>query len=338
MMGSTIKKQRISNILKTLIIPIAIYLVLLASTGGRFGTSASLLLVFRQSVILIIIAMAIGLNMTMGMWDFSAGAVVIVAAMIGGAFAKATGSGVPGMIVICMAVAIGLSALSGFLYNLIKVPSIVLSIGLCMAYEAIPRLFSISLVQIKPKDAILAQSPWCFIILGVMFIIFYIIFNYTVLGHNVKLIGANQTIANNAGVNIPRVKFISFLCGGVFLGVASFLYMANVGALTAPSAFGSVAIIFDAMMGIFIGFFLMRYCNFIVGIVAGVISMSMLNSGLVVLGLQPTMRSVTSGLFLLVVLMIASNQSVVDDMRRRKVFARKADELYEHTTKPKEKI
>ena len=336
-MNATTVKSNAGRVLKVVILPLAIYLVMLISTGGRFGMGNSMTLVLRQSVIPILIALAIGCNMTIGMWDFSAGGVVMTAAFLGGYFAKETGAGIVGMLVICMAVAIGLTMLTGLLYNLMKVPSLVLTVGLVMVYEAIPRLLSLTRVQINIKDGVLSQSPWCFIILIGMFVLFYIVFNYTTFGFNVKAIGANQAIANSAGVNLSKTKFIAFTFGGVFLGVAATLYMSNMTTLVPPTAFGSVGLIFDAMMGIFVAFFLQRYCNFAIGIVIGTIAMQMLNSGLVALGLETTMRDITSGLFLLVLLIVSSNQGRIEDIRTRKQLARKANEQYKilHTSRSK---
>lgn len=328
LMGSTKVKRRVLNIIKAFILPIAIFAVLIIGTGGRFGNSATILQILRQSVILIIIAMAIGSNMTMGMWDFSAGAVIANAAIIGALFMTNTGMGIPGLVIMCMVVAVAHSVLTGLLYNLMKVPSIVLTIGLVMIYESIPRLISVSSANIQMEDGILSQSPWCFIILGIMIAVFHILSNYTAFGNNVRAIGANISIAYSAGVNLSKTKLISFLWSGVFLGVASFMSISNSGSAYAPATFGSVVTIFDAMMGIFIAFFLQRYCNYTMGIVIGIFSMNMLNTGLVMLGLESTMRSVASGIFLVVLLIVSSNQAVVDEIRRRKRLKVKAEEQY----------
>lgn len=316
------------NILKTIILPITIYLVLLISTGGRFGQSASMMLVLRQSVIPIMIAFAVGFNMTMGMWDLSAGAVVYAAAILGTHAANLTQTGVVGMVIFCMAIAIGLSVLTGMLYKFMKVPSIVLTVGVTMLYEALPRLFKISMVKIPISNSILSQLPWCFIILAGAFILFYILFNFTAFGHNVRAIGANQKIARNSGVNIDKTKLISFVLSGVFIGITSVIYMSNMTAIKPTTAFGSSGLIFDSMMGIFIAFFLEKYSNFTVGIVIGAFSMQILTSGLVALGLGTTTRDITQGLFLLVLLIFSSNQGVFDAIRNRKQLARIANEKY----------
>lgn len=326
------KKSKIAlNIFKTLILPIAIYLVLTISTGGRFGQSASMMLVLRQSVIPIMIAFAMGFNMTMGMWDLSAGAVVYAAAMLGTSISNSLGMGVPGMMLFCMIISVGLATLTGILYKLMNVPSIVLTVGMVMLYEAVPRLFGLSMVKIPTTETILSQLPWSFIVLAITFAMFYILFNFTVFGHNVRAIGANQKIARSAGIHVEKTKLISFVWSGVFLGITAFLYMSSMTVVRPAAAFVSASLIFDSMMGVFIAFFLERYCNFAIGIVVGSLSMQMLTSGLVSLGLDTTSRDITQGVFLLILLIFSSNQGVFDAIRNKKKIARIADEKYEKT-------
>jgi hypothetical protein len=85
------------------------------------------------------------------------------------------------------------------------------------------------------------------------------------------------------------------------------------------------------MMGIFIAFFLERYCNLSIGLVVGTVSMTMLNSGLVALGLDTTTRNISSGMFLLILLVISSNQAVVDDLRERRKLAKTLKEQFSIT-------
>lgn len=53
-------------------------------------------------------------------------------------------------------------------------------------------------------------------------------------GVHLRAVGENESAAMAAGINVPRVKFISILCSGVFCGVAGAqLSMAAVGSFTA---------------------------------------------------------------------------------------------------------
>lgn len=314
--------------LKTIILPIIVYLAFSILSKGRFGQPAGMLTIARQSIMPIMVALAITCNMTIGMWDFSAGAVVYTAAIVGGNLALMTGTGIPGLIVILILIAVTLNTITGLLYNLFKVPSIVLTIGLMMVYEMIPTLLFKGGVLISGKMTHLALPPYCFIVFAVMFIIFYVVFNYTPFGHNVRALGSNQAIAANVGLNPATIKLASFIFGGVFLGMAAVMDLSTKGMIRPPATMGSVSMIFDAMMGIFIAFFLQKYCNLAIGVVVGTFTMKMLNSGLVSMGLSTTVRDITTGLFLLILLCISANQGKFTEWRNNKEKARLANEKF----------
>jgi ribose/xylose/arabinose/galactoside ABC-type transport system permease subunit len=168
-----------------------------------------------------------------------------------------------------------------------------------------------------------------------MVVLFYIIFNKSAYGHKVKAVGSNQVIAQNAGINIMKIKVRGFIFGGVFVGVAAVLYLSNTKVMMVPAMLGSVNLIFNAMMGIFIAFFLQRYCNFVFGIVIGTLSMQILTSGLVALGISGTLQNITSGLFLLVLLIVSSNQGIFSSRKRIKQYTDLANTQYDatHNTK-----
>lgn len=130
----------LANTVKSLIMPVAVYLIFTAVTAGRFGNWSIIVTVLRTTVVPMLIAMAMSMPMIMGMWDFSSGAVVYAAAILGANVASVTNTGVLGLCVSAMLIAVLLTAFSGVLYNLMKIPSLVLTLGLVMVYESFPRL------------------------------------------------------------------------------------------------------------------------------------------------------------------------------------------------------
>jgi len=101
--------------------------------------------------------------------------------------------------------------------------------------------------------------------------------------------------------------------------------------ISVPAAlgFGSSTIIFDSMMGVFIGVVLMKYCNYCIAVLIGVISIRMLGTGLVAVGLTSQVRSITTGIFLLALLVYSSNKGALSDWRSRKRIAAEANAEFE---------
>ena len=310
--------KSIIKIGKAMIMPVVVYLFFSVVTNGRFGTMQTIISIIRTGTVPLLLAMGMSFNMSMGMWDFSAGAIVYASAIFSSTISNQFGWGVLGMCILSVVIAIAMSAFTGFLYNRLMVPSLVLSLGLAMAYEALPFLLTKNATgRIGLTEGFLASMPYCLIVVAVMFVIYSYLTNLTVFGHNVKAIGSNIEIANNAGISLTKTKFLGFLAGGLFLGVAGFEYMSLNTSVSASGGFGSISIIFDAMMGIFLAALIGRYVNYSVAVIIGVFTIRMLGTGLIASGLSSQIRSTLTGFFLLVVIAYSSNQGRLKAHKRK---------------------
>lgn len=325
-------KKLLLNIGKTLILPVACWAIFAVLTGGKFATMNSFMSVLRTSVIPILVAMSMSFGMNMGMLNFAAGAVVITSGIFAANLTGSLGWGVPGLILFCIVFALAISALNGLLYRVMRVPCLVLSLGFCMVIEAVPVLFySSGTGSIKISQAFLATSPWCFIVLGVMFVLFWYINSLTTIGADMRAIGANIDIADKSGINIDRVKFASFLLSGLFLGVTAVMYTSNSIKLVSIVGFSSVGMIMDGFMGIFVASVFARYVDYSFAVVIGTVTVRILGSGLVACGLTSEARTILTGFFLFVVLVYSANAGLPDKLKREKQI--RAEALAAQTAK-----
>lgn len=312
-------KKLLINIGKTLILPVACWLVFAILTGGKFATMSSFMSVLRTSVVPILVAMSMSFGMNMGMLNFAAGAVVITSGIFAANISGSLGWGLPGVCLFCIAFAVLISAVNGVLYRVMRVPCLVLSLGFCMVVEAVPVFFYNSGTgAIKLTQAFLASSPWCFIVVGVMFVLFWYINSLTTFGADMRAIGSNIDIANKSGINIDRVKFLSYMISGVFLGVTAIMYLSNSVKLVSIVGFSSVGMIMDGFMGIFVASVFARYVDYSFAVVIGTITVRILGSGLVACGLTSEMRGVLTGFFLFVILVYSANAALPEKLKREK--------------------
>ena len=314
--------------LKSIIIPVGVWVVFAILSGGRTATWSMTQTTLRQSVIASIICYGIILNMTVGMMNFSAGGMMLFAGIVGGNLAKMTGMGIPGLLLFCLLICIAEGIVTGLLYNVMRVPCIVLTIGMMLIWESFPKVIFEDGVNLRASMTILARSPNCFIILAIAFVIFYIMYNKTAFGHNLRAIGSNQAIANSVGLDSDKIKLASFIIGSFFLGIAATLYVSNSGEVRNVTSMGSMTIMMDGFMGMFIAMFLSRYCNLSIAVIFGTFSMQMLSNGFVALGLSSTIRDIVQGIFLLVLLIISSNAGVFERKKADKLFAQECNEEY----------
>lgn len=319
-------KGILRNVLMSLLLPVAIYVIFVVITNGQFGGAMALRTIARQSIVPIIVAMSISFDMMQGGWDFSAGAVVYASAIFGANLGS--DFGLAGVILFSMLVALVLCALSGLLFTWLKIPALVLSIGMLMLYESLPRLFFKTGGVVTLSMSKIAQPPYCFVVFAIVFVLYYIVSQHTLYGHNVRAIGANQAVAGSTGVNIARVKFTTFLVKGFLLGSAGFMYMVSNIKVACPDTLTSFGLVFDGLMGTFIAMFLRRYSGLPFGIVIGIFSMKILTTAMVSCGMQSTVRSLVTGIFLLVLLCLSSNQAkFLDWLQRRRIGKQVAQEL-----------
>jgi ribose transport system permease protein len=158
-----------------------------------------------------------------------------------------------------------------------------------------------------------------------MAVLFYVLYNKTPYGHNIRAIGSNQSVALAAGLNLDKIKFINFMVGGVFLGVAAVLYLSNSGKLQNVSALGSMSVMMDGFMGVFLGMLLSRWADPSVAVYLGVFTMKILSAGFVAVGLNATWKDVVTGLFMLIIMAVSANASLPEIMKKDRAFAQEAE-------------
>ncbi len=316
---------KLLGLLKTLVIPVAVYVLFGLLSGGRMFNSRAILTVLRQAVQPSLICYALLLGLSIGMMNFGAGSFVTCAAIIGSGLSNLLGWGLPGLIFFAILISLACSAFMGFLYNWLRVPCMVLGLGLLLFFEALPRMIFPGGAVIQTKDAFLARQPWVFVVMIVMAVVFYVLYNKTAFGHNIRAIGSNQAVALAAGLNLDKIKFTNFLVGGLFLGVAAVLYISNQGKVQNVAALGSMTVMMDGFMGVFLGMLLARWADPSIAVFCGVLTMKILASGFVAVGLESTWKDVVTGFFMLIIMAVSANATVPAIIKANKAFAAEAD-------------
>jgi ribose transport system permease protein len=313
----------------SLLLPVLVFVVFTILTKGRFSTTRMILTTLRQSVVPALICYGIMLNMTVGMVNFSAGAAILSAGIIGGNLAQMTGMGIVGLVIFTVACGVVIGIVSGVLYIKMRVPAMVLTIGLMLVFEALPRIIFSNGINLSGDLTTLALSPYCFIIFGIMFLLFYLLYNKTAFGHNLRAIGSNQAISDSVGINSDKGKFMTFLLGGIFIGVAALIYTSNNGEVRPVAAMASMLIMMDGFMGMFMAMFISKYCNLAIAVPVSVLTMRLITNGFVALGMSATVRDITNGLVLLVLLAISANEGVFARIKANRAFADEANAEFE---------
>ena len=299
----TFLKKRIA-----LTMPIVLYL-LFSLLSSRFDLS-NFTIILIQSIIPTMIGFALYQLLAGGLFDLSFGAQMILAAYIGGEMSKKFG--VIGLVLGCLLSGILLSAITGILYTLLKIPSMVLSMCLVMLYEPLPYiLFKKPYISIPKEIAYLGKQPYNILIAVAIFIIFYLISYHTKYSCHLRTIGSDEDLASILGIKTKKVKLQAYLIAGMFSGVASLLYICYSNNISYATSLSSISLVFKPLMGVMIAMELVSSINVGFGILIGEFCIAVLFNGLIALGLPSTWQNMTLGLFLLFVIAITNNRTSI---------------------------
>ncbi|QMV44016.1 ABC transporter permease [Cohnella cholangitidis] len=305
------------NLIKTFSFPILVYLILLILTWitgeSGYASEGAFDRIIRGSVLSTIIAYAIALPLSGGRWDFAPGIIIILAGIIGGNLAIDLGLGPVMLLILTIGVAIVLSMVEGVLYLLLRVPTIIVSLGIVMVYEAMSGvIFDGSGTQLfmYPHLTIFAKSPWLYILLAVTMLIFYYLLTYTKFGYDTKSLSAHPRLAVNMGVKEKKNILLTYLVVGILLGLAAVINASSV--LVSPANnLSSTFLMFSSMGSVLVGLYLARFSNMALGIFAGAIGMNALSYGMVVLGIDSAIQTVYLGVFIVVFMGLTTNEHVI---------------------------
>ena len=138
-------------------------------------------------------------------------------------------------------------------------------------------------------------------ILLALILLGYYLFECTTYGKRNKFIGGNEVTARQAGVNVKRVKLLSYVLMGLATGIAAVFQMFRNSEVTAQSGTG---IEFNMMLAVILGGMPMRggeKARFLAAVV-GALTVTVLENGLALWGLDIILINGVKGLlFVLIV-------------------------------------
>lgn len=269
-------------------------------TPDNFGSWEALSYYLQYSIIYSVGACGVYFIVTMGLFDFSIGANVVLSSIVGVILSKTFGY--PGLIIGCVITGIIIGILNGFIYVKLKIPSMIVTVGLMLIYESLAYFVAKGEKQSLASDLRgLGVAPGNIIVSAIMFVLAYLILKYTKMGTYAHAIGSNENMAKNMGVNINKYKVLGFVTQHFFVGVMAILAVSYGTSMTAVTEMSSMARNFTPLMGCFFGVAFRKYCSPIVAIVIGEFIISIIFNGFVALGAPTTIQNLITGAALLII-------------------------------------
>lgn len=319
------------NLVMSLFLPVTVYLffaILCNATGHPgFGVGTDLQVMIYTSVYSGLIALAMSMNLTSGRFDFSVGATLVLAIIIGGNIAKDFHLGAVGLLLITILVGAVLGLVSGTVYVVLGLPPMVVSLGLAMIYEALGYIaYGSKGIKLIGKNDMLIYSklPWCIIVIAVVLFILTILADYTSFGYNRKSLASGQKIATDVGVNEKKNAVLCYLTAGVLLGIAGCVYISKYGYITPELGLSSSSYFMSAFLPMFIGGAIAKYSSHPIGVFIGAITQAFITSGLSRMNCSSSLMTVINGVIVMVFLIYTSNSYLLTEKKMFKAKLEKA--------------
>lgn len=282
-----------------LAVPVLGFLILWILFPGTVGTK-NIPSLLKQAIAPAVLGWGVLFNMKVGNWDFSVGSEVLISSIIGGNLAIMFGIGMPGMMILSILIGLAAGAVVGLVYYLLKIPTIIVSIGMLLIYESIGS-------YVFGGAGVYIPSGWKLLSTGTLFIIAllaaafsYFLFYKTKIGYNVRAVGNNANVASVNGLNVYKVKVISIAIAGLFSGIYAMICLGTSGVQKTVGSMNSMGTCFDAMMCVFVGMSISRKGNLIAGIFCGSIVMQLIKLCLMACGFPSEYNSIVIAVFVLV--------------------------------------
>lgn len=287
-------------------------IILLSILAPGFFSAKNVLVLLTQMSIPLIVATGITFIILIGGIDLSVDGVMgLTGAMAGLLVLNDKNSFDLGIFGIVIAVLIaGLCGMvTGIIFVKGKIPSFMVSFamasvtyGLAMlSYGALAPMISDPMVRAISLNKI-NGLPIFFYISIILFIIALVVQQKTAFGKYIYAIGENESLAKIAGINVDRVKIKVFIWGSLFIGMAGVCGASQIGRGDVSVGIGQV---FPALAAVVVGgTSLSGGKGGVQRTLIGVMIITILNNGLVLIGANPYIKNAILGTILIIAVIL----------------------------------
>lgn len=286
--------------------------IVFALLNETFYNPINLVNILKRSIYIAVAAFSTTLMLTQGNIDISMGG---TAALVGSILALSLKSSVS----LPMAILIGLitGALAGLIVGLISIKgrteTFLVAIAMRYAYVGLAYMITKgtpipinnkTFITIFGTGELFGFLPIPIFIMVGAFILIWFLYNKTKYGYYLRAIGSNKEAAIVAGINIDRIRIMTFILNGTFAAIAG-LNLAGIFAFGSPSVGTELAL--DAIAAVVLGGSAVSGGKGnLWGTVLGVLIMGVINNGLQLMGAMFDVQQIVKGLIIVVAILLDS--------------------------------
>jgi ribose transport system permease protein len=296
----------------------------LASPPGTFLSQYNITQIATNAAIYLVLGVGMTYVIITGGLDLSIGSVLVLSGVLGAEYMAHHGgyrAGWP-VIVVGILISVGTGAAWGVLQGVLvakaKVPPFIVTLGGLGAALGLAQIVTTgndvaggapnALVETLGLGKLADVLPWLVVVAVATTVLFGLVLAYTRFGRYIYGVGSNAEALRRAGIRVDRHLVKVYALVGLMAGIAGVMSLAFFHTTTiAGHGYDNLNVITAVVLG---GTSLFGGRGSIVGTVIGVFIPAVLNSGLVILGVQTYWQSVAVGAVLVAAV-------YVDQLRRR---------------------
>ncbi|TCW61118.1 ABC transporter permease [Treponema sp. J25] len=322
-MGNWIQRREV-----TLTIIIFLFIGLVSLRAPGFALPSNMYDVLNDTAVLMLAATAQFLVLLTGGIDLSIPSIMALTGM-SLAMLNMKVPLLPIPVVVALAILVGLiqGGLNGLFVGVLRIPSIITTLGTMAMYRALVFLLSggqwVSAHEMAESFKNIPHTPF----LGISGILWYtaivvclvgIFLTYSRWGRFVYAVGGNRTAARLVGISGSKVDGLVFLLSGAISGLAGLLYVTRYAAAQTDSALGyELQAVAACVIG---GVSVSGGSGTILGVVLGAFFLGLLYNALTVVNLSPFYQMALQGFAILVA--IVAN-TVVNQKNQKTMVAKR---------------
>ncbi|MBE1530224.1 ABC transporter permease [Actinomadura algeriensis] len=286
-----------------LLVAIVVLYVALTSSAAGFLTLDNQLGILRDAASVGIAAWGVTLVIIAGEIDISIGPATAFASVLVAKGASEWGLNPVLAILVTLVLGAAWGALAGWLRAAFDVPSFITTLGVWSVLGGLGLYLTDALPVTLPDSGLfdvlggdVLGVPTAAIIMLILFGVFAYIAKFTAYGRSVYTIGGNAAAARLAGINLTRVRVLLFATTGLLSAIAGVLLAARLGSGSGGAASG---LEFDVIAAVVIGgTALAGGRGGMLGTLLGVVFITVIGNGLVLLGVDSFLQNVVRGVII----------------------------------------
>ncbi|MFI5717579.1 ABC transporter permease [Nocardia sp. NPDC051750] len=294
-----------------LVVAIAALYVVLGLTASGFMDGSNQLGILRDAATIGIAAWGVTLVIIAGDIDISIGPAVAFASVLVAMGSAQWGLGVFGAVLLTLVLGAAWGALAGWLRASFNVPSFIATLGLWSVLGGLGLYLTDALPVVLPESGLfdllggsIVGIPTSAVVMLILFAVFVYIAKFTAYGRSVYAIGGNAAAAQLAGINLTKVRILLFATTGLLSAITGVLLASRLGAGSGSAGAG---LEFDIIAAVVIGgAALAGGRGTMLGTLLGVVFITVIGNGLVLLGVNSFLQDVIRGVIIVGAVLINS--------------------------------